>query len=107
MSKKYKDLLAAHNTIQKDFVAIDELKRDRDRRINELREELAELSEKHDQLSKDNAALTIRHETTVKEFNDLKVEDEKLAAQLEQANELRRQQQEQCQQLREDHVIVA
>lgn len=43
----------------------------------------------------------------MKEFNDLKAEDEKLAAQLEEAEEIRRQQQQQCQRLREDHILVA
>ena len=37
VSKKYKDLLSEHNAIRKDFVAIDELKKDRDLRINRLR----------------------------------------------------------------------
>lgn len=83
VSKKYKDLLEAHNTIQKDFVAIDELKKDRDQRINRLREDLDELSEKHEQRSKEHAALEIRHEGVLKEFNDLKAEDERLTAQLE------------------------
>ena len=42
----------------------------------------------------------------MKELNDLKAEDEKLTAQLEQANEARRQQQEQSQKLKEDQGIV-
>lgn len=78
VSKKYKDLLTAHNIIKKDFVAIDELKKDRDYRINQLRAELEELSSKHEQLSRDHAALTVRHESTQKELNDLKSEDERL-----------------------------
>lgn len=48
VSGKYKDLLSKYNDIQKDFVAIDEIKKDRDYRINMLRNELTELSEKHE-----------------------------------------------------------
>jgi hypothetical protein len=56
-----------------------------------LRGELTELSEKHDQLLKDDAALKIRHDTCLQELEDLKREDEKLVVQLEQANVVRRE----------------
>ena len=72
-----------------------------------LRTELSELTEKHEKLCKDHAALEIRHETCVGELNDLKKEDEKLVAQLEQANIVRREQQEQFHKHKEDSKIVA
>ena len=59
-------------------MAIDELKRDRDYRINLLRNELTELSEKHEVKAKELAALEIRFETTNSDLENLKKEDEKL-----------------------------
>ena len=106
VSSKYKELLQNYNIIQKDYVAIDELKRDRDARINMLRGELTELSEKHDTLLKENAALKIRHDTCLQELEDLKREDEKLVVQLEQANVVRREQEEQYYRLKEDTKMM-
>jgi hypothetical protein len=40
------------NSIQKDVVAVDEIKRDRDERINQLREELDKTSFKHEEVAR-------------------------------------------------------
>lgn len=41
--REYQELLEKHNLVQKDVVAINEIKRDRDERIASFREELDEI----------------------------------------------------------------
>lgn len=60
---KYKNLQARHNDIQKEVVAIEEIKRDRDERIARLRAELDELSQRHDEQTKNFASMRVRHKT--------------------------------------------
>jgi len=57
--REYQELLEKHNLVQKDVVAINEIKRDRDERISAFREELDELQTEYDELSKANSALVV------------------------------------------------
>jgi hypothetical protein len=57
--REYQELLERHNLVQKDVVAINEIKRDRDERISAFREELDELQTEYDELSKANSALVV------------------------------------------------
>ena len=56
------DLNRESSVFKKDIVAIDELKRDRDIRIKEIRSDFDILQSKFDFLQKDHAELEVRHE---------------------------------------------
>jgi len=76
--------------VQKDVIAIDEIKRDRNERINQLRSELDEISNKFDELAKNNSALTVKHQHLDDEFKALTLDYDKLKENLDQANNIRR-----------------
>jgi predicted nucleic acid-binding Zn-ribbon protein len=57
--REYQDLLEKFNIVQKDVVAINEIKRDRDERIKQLRDELEETTRRFDELSGCNSALVV------------------------------------------------
>jgi len=76
--------------VQKDVIAIDEIKRDRNERINHLRSELDEISNKFDELAKNNSALVVKHQHLDDEFKALTLDYDKLKDNLDQANNIRR-----------------
>lgn len=60
---KQQELYKQLNAIQRDKVAIDEIKRDRDDRIVQLRAELDSLNRKYDDLNKNHSALNVKYES--------------------------------------------
>ena len=77
------------NDIRKDKAAIDEIKRDRDDRLNALRNEIEELNEKHDDLIKDKSALDVKHHHQEQELERYQADYMKLTANLNMANNVR------------------
>ena len=94
VQKKYQELFDRFNFIQKDIVAIDELKRDRDERIGQLRNELDEVSTKYDELSKANSALAVTHKHCKEELDELKNEHSALVDNLTVSNKMRQEKEE-------------
>jgi len=68
VQKKYEDCFDQLNTILTDKCAIDEIKKDRDERINKLREEFDELNTKHDELVREHSSLKVKHSHLSEEF---------------------------------------
>lgn len=69
MYQKYQNLFREINEIQKDKVSIDEIKVDRDQRIDKLRGELNEVTEDLERVNKEHAALEVKYQWLADEFS--------------------------------------
>ena len=106
IQQKYQELFEKLNLIQKDVVAIDEIKRDRDERLNQLREELDELSKKYDNLSKDHSSLSVKYEHTKDELDKLRVDYDRLVENLNKANKIRQETEEALDKKTKDYDLM-
>lgn len=61
---------------KKQLVGIQEIKKDRDDRIDKLRGEFEALNKKYDFLDRDHASLRVHHQHITEEYNQLKQEFE-------------------------------
>lgn len=91
---KYQDLFGKLNLIQKDIVAIDEIKRDRDERLGQMRDELEEISIQYDELSKANSALTVKFQHMDEEMATLQGDYKKLLENFDRAVKVRQETEE-------------
>ena len=82
VQRKYQDLFDKLNAIQKDVVAIDEIKRDRDERLGQLRDELDKVTTDYDDLSKANSALSVQYMQTRDKLETMSEDYEKLSTNL-------------------------
>ena len=87
--REYQELLEKHNLVQKDVVAINEIKRDRDERIQAFREELNELQNKFDELSKANSALVVQHDHLKEKSTKMEADYYDLSEKLTISNKMR------------------
>ena len=92
--QKYQELFDQLNSIQKEIVAVDELKRDRDERIGELREELDKISQLHDALLKNYSQLKVQHETVSTENESLRSDVKSMTDNMTLTNQIRQQKEE-------------
>ena len=54
---------------KKQLVGIQEIKKDRDDRIEKLREEFEDLAKRYDALDKDHTSLKVHHDYITEEYN--------------------------------------
>lgn len=66
--QKYEEVFLKLSEIQKDVVAVDEIKKDRDTRIFQLRDELDQMSKLHEDVSKKHAKVSVQLETASQEL---------------------------------------
>ena len=89
VQNNYSTLFREINAIQKDKVEIDEIKKDRDERIDALRIELENLTNVYDDLCKENSALIVNCKNQKEELDRYEFDHTKLAANLNIANNVR------------------
>lgn len=80
---------------KKQLVGIQEIKKDRDDRIEKLREEFESVSKNFERLDKDYTTLKISNEHTVEEFEQMKLDYENVAEKLKVSNKVRNDKEEQ------------
>lgn len=76
------------------LVGVQEIKRDRDDRLDKLRLELEELTERHDRLDKEHTALRVSHEHVTEEHRAMKLDYESVSEKLRLANRVRNEKEE-------------
>lgn len=103
--EKYQVLFKEFSEIQKDKVAIDEIKMDRDQRIKKLRRELTEVHDELDELNKQHSALEVKHEWQTTEQGKMDQEHKDMTESLNQANEVRQKTQESLKRLQQDFEL--
>lgn len=79
---------------KKQLVGIQEIKKDRDDRIEKLREEFETLSRTHDILDRDHTSLKVHHEHVSEEYEHLKMEFESVSEKLRISNKVRNEREE-------------
>lgn len=105
--REYQELLEKHNLVQKDVVAINEIKRDRDERIQSFRDELDELQSKYDELSKANASLVVRHEHLTEKATKLETDYFDCSDKLTQSNKMRQEKEEALDKKTKDYNLLS
>ena len=103
--REYQELLEKHNLVQKDVVAINEIKRDRDERIASFREELDEIQSKYDELAKANSSLAVRHEHLTEKASKLETDYFDCSDKLTQANKMRQEKEEALDKKTKDYTL--
>ena len=104
--KEYQALLEEYNTVLKDVVAINEIKRDRDERINALRTELEEVSKVYENLAKGNSALSVQYQHQKQQYDTIKVDYDRLSENLTVANKIRQEKEESLEKKIKDYDIL-
>jgi chromosome segregation ATPase len=79
---------------KKDIVAIDELKKDRDSRLSDLRQQLEKMTAKFEQVHKEHAELAIRHQSLTELYRKQDEDYDSLNKNLTFANNLRQKTEE-------------
>ena len=93
------------NSIKQEKVAIDEIKRDRDLRIEKLRDELLEVNETLENVNKEHAALQVRHQFLQEEYSKIEAEYKSMGEQLNQANDIRQTTEESLKRVKKDYEL--
>ena len=76
LQKLYEDVFQEMQEYKKQLVGVQEIKKDRDDRIEKLREEYDTISSKFDILDKEHTSLRVHHEHISEEYENLKLEFE-------------------------------
>ena len=71
MLKKYNSCFDELSLILQDKVGIDQIKKDRDERITQLRDEFDDLNTKHDDLMKDYSQQNVSYVTVKEKYDQL------------------------------------
>ena len=105
--REYQDLLEKFNIVQKDVVAINEIKRDRDERIKALRDELDATTKHFEELSGANSALVVQYEHQKSQYESLKIDYDRLVDNLAVANKIRQEKEEALSKKLKDYSILS
>lgn len=92
--------------VKKDQIEANEIKKDRDERVNQLRAEILELQTKFDELAKCNSALTVQHQHLDDEYKAMVLDYDKLKENLDQANNVRRTTEEDLSQKTKEYLLL-
>lgn len=76
------------------LVGVQEIKRDRDDRLDILRSELEELTLKFDKLDKEHTSLRVNHEHVSEEYKTIKVDYDSVSEKLRLSNKVRNEKEE-------------
>lgn len=68
VQEMYEALFKEHQTFKRQIVGVDEIKKDRDQRVNALRLEIEQLQGQLDQLTTQHAALTVHSKSVTEEY---------------------------------------
>lgn len=105
--KEYQILLEKFNVVQKDVVAINEIKRDRDERIKALRDELDATTKHFEELTGANSALVVQYEHQKSQYESLKIDYDRLVDNLSVANKIRQEKEEALSKKTKDYSILS
>ena len=105
--KEYQILLEKFNVVQKDVVAINEIKRDRDERIKALRDELDATTKHFEELTGANSALVVQYEHQKSQYESLKIDYDRLVDNLSVANRIRQEKEEALSKKTKDYSILS
>lgn len=79
---------------KKQLVGIQEIKKDRDDRIEKLRDEYEEVAKKHEDLDKVHTGLKVHHEYINEEYQSLKLDFDSVSEKLKISNKVRNEKEE-------------
>lgn len=105
MFDKYQQIFKELNEFQKDKVAIDEIKLDRDNRIDKFREELNEVNKTLDELNKEHSSLQVKHQWLTDEYAKMEAEFNKMVDNLNVANDIRQKTEETLKRVQKDYEL--
>ena len=102
----YEDLFKESQVFKRQIVGVDEIKKDRDRRVAALREEIEILTKKNDKMGSDHAALVIQHKSVKDELIRYREDYKKLSENLKMANEVRQQAEENLSEIQKQYKTL-
>ncbi len=79
---------------KKQLVGIQEIKKDRDDRIEKLRDEFETLTKDYDVLDRDHTSLKVHHDHITEEHDQLKIDYESVSEKLKISNRVRNEKEE-------------
>lgn len=79
---------------KKQLVGIQEIKKDRDDRIEKLREEFEQLTNNYDILDRDHTSLKVHHDHVTEEYGNLKLDYDAVSEKLRISNKVRNEKEE-------------
>lgn len=89
MQEKYEKLFKEAQTFKKQIVGVEEIKKDRDARVNSLRTEIDALQVQLDRLTSEHAALKVHSKSINEEYVRLIEDYKKLNENLNMSNDVR------------------
>ena len=90
----HEDVFAEMQEYKKQLVGVQEIKKDRDDRIEKLRDEFDALTKVHDALDKEHTGLRVNYEHVFEEWEMLKLEFESVSDKLKRSNKVRNEKEE-------------
>ena len=102
----YEKLYKEAQTYKRDIVGVNEIKKDRDERIENLRNEINEMQGRLDTLTREHSQATVRCRSLGEENNRLTVEWHKLQEGLKLANSIRDQAESNLAEMRRQYLEV-
>ena len=103
---KYEEIFKECEHYKRQVVGIDELRKDRDERLGQLRKEIDDLTQKNETLEKTNAKLDVNNQSLKQTTAKVQAELADLTQQLQMANQVRSQCEDSLAELQKNYSIL-